>query len=206
MHVVSAAGINWKSCQAKRFSKAFINMLIKGWKGGRRGEDASPDKWTDSSWLQTRFQLLSIVHEIRTRWLIIKQTHKVFTSERTNIWLLTVSILLFPLQKPPVFSGQFTQHSIPPSLHLSASSLFPACLWDPFSYLLLSGSFCSALVLLVLKRSGCVITTRPDLRRKLRDKGEDRCKEKDFRQKGMASVCAPVDVCDSAYIMYCKTK
>lgn len=41
----------------------------------------------------------------------------------------------------------------------------------------------------VLKRSVCVITTRPDLRRKLRDKGKDRCKkkkrvlfQKDFKQ------------------------
>lgn len=76
----------------------------------------------------------------------------------------------------------WTMHS---ALHLSifpsASSLFPACLWDPFPYLFLSGSLCSALVRLVLKRSVCVITTRPNLRRKLRDKGED-SKEKDFRQ------------------------
>lgn len=97
MLMVSAAWINWKSCQAKRFYEAFINMLINGWNGGRRGEDASPDEWMDSSWLQTPFQLLSIVHEIRTRWLIIKQTHKVFISEQTNIWLFTVSPLLFPL-------------------------------------------------------------------------------------------------------------
>lgn len=74
-----------------------------------------------------------------------------------------------------ILSARHLSISLP--LHYS-----PACLWDPFSYLFLSGSLCSALVMLVLKRSVCVITTRPDLKRRLRDKGEDRCKEKDFRQ------------------------
>lgn len=40
----------------------------------------------------------------------------------------------------------------------------------------------------------CVITTRPDLRRKLRDKGEDRCTKKErFSEGFQADSCSERD-------------
>lgn len=65
-------------------------------------------------------------------------------------------------------------------LSINSSSLSPLF---PLSTSQLS--FCSALVLLVLKRSACMITTRPDLRRKLgREKGrKDRWRNADAESK-----------------------
>lgn len=174
---------------AEALYRVFINTLMNGWRDRWRDDgwterwlyrwserrmDGWMDGWKDG-WLKIQSQLLSTVHEIRTWWPIVIQ-HTPPLPRSAQIFGLLPSLFYSFLCNTRLFSpgDELPQHTIslisariPLSLGLSVINSLS---WGPSPSLFsLSTSqllFCSALVLLVLKRSACMITTRPDLRRK----------------------------------------